>query len=439
MVDSVSKGEHSRLTLISVILQLLAMTTERGKTSPTSITNEPFFNDVATNTTPSWHDVDNVTETFQVPEGCLVIPNLAATPVDNPRDLVSAGTARQYLTFVQVYVLTLCFLISAPTNLINMAVFWKHGIKERINLCLFCLSFADLIVIVSYFLMYAEKIYTEISNTDDTRGFLFYFIQNKIQYFPAGFPYVSGFLSTLIAFERCLCVVSPLKEQSVIQTKTAVVVIATGNVVIMAGAYFLVVRFRFVCLFDPFTGKSKDGLYHSDFYLNNRELIDTFVGIVYGIGLPGVYTVSISICTIITVVKLRRMAEWREQSSSSASLSRGMSAVKDATLTRMLVGTSCVFVSCITPHFLFYVIVPFVPELRLGGTYSNTFRVGIATLQMASFINSSVNFFVYYYFGTKYRQTVRGMFCGRRKIRNCVRMTTGKEIGRDSAVFSVSQ
>ena len=129
------------------------------------------------------------------------------------------------------------------------------------------------------------------------------------------------------------------------------------------------------------------------------------------------------------------MAEWREQSSSSGSLSRGMGAVKDATVTRMLVGTSCVFVACIAPFFLFYVIVPFVPELRLGGAYHNTFRVVISTLQTASFINSSVNFFVYYYFGTKYRQTVRSMFCGRRKIRNCVRMTTGKEIGRDSAFF----
>ena len=415
------------------------MTTERGKTSPTSITNEPFLSDVATNTTSSWLDVDNVTETFQVPEGCLVIPSLAATPVDNPRDLVSAGTARQYLTFVHVYVLTLCFLVSSPTNLINMAVFWKHGIKERINLCLFCLSFADFIIIAFYFVMYAEKIYAEISNTVDTHDFVFYLIQNKIPYFPAGFTYVSGFLSTLIAFERCLCVVSPLKAQSVIQTKTTAVIIATGSAVIMAGAYFLTARYRVLCVFNPSTGKMGHSVYYSEFYLSNRELVDTFVGIVYGIGLPGVYTFSISICTIITVAKLRRMTEWREQSSSSASLSRGMSAVKDATLTRMLVGTSCVFAACIIPYFLFYVIVPFVPELRLGGAYDNTFRVVTATLQTASFINSSVNFFVYYYFGTKYRQTVRGMFCGPQKIRNHARMTTGKEIGRDTVVSSVSQ
>ena len=248
------------------------MMTERGKTSPTSITNEPFFSDVATNATSSWFDVDNVTETFQVPEGCLVIPSLAATPVDNPRDLVSAGTARQYLTFVHVYVLTLCFLVSAPTNLINMAVFWKHGIKDRINLCLFCLSFADLIVIAFYFVMYAEKIYAEISNTVDTHDFFFYFIQNNIHYFPGGFTYVSGFLSTLIAFERCLCVVSPLKAQSVIQTKTTAVIIATGSAVIMARAYFIAARYRVLCLFNPSTGKMGHNVYYSEFYLNNREL-----------------------------------------------------------------------------------------------------------------------------------------------------------------------
>ena len=364
---------------------------------------------------------------------------LSVMSLDNPEALVSQETHQQFKKFVNAYFLRLCFLVSGPTNLINMAVFWKHGIKERINLCLFCLSFADLIVSASYFVMYAEKIYAGISNTVETYDFFFYFIQNKIEYFPAGFPYVSGFLSTLIAFERCLCVVSPLKAQRVIQTKTAAVIIAIGNSVVMAGAYFLVARYKVLCTFNPSTGEMGRTVYYSDFYLNNRELVDTFVGIVYATGLPGVYTVSISICTIITVVKLRRMAEWREQSSSSANLSRGMSAVKDATLTRMLVGTSCVFVACITPHILFYVIVPFVPELSLGGTYKNTYKIGIATLQMASFINSSVNVFVYYYFGTKYRQTVRGMFCGPQKIRNRARMTTKKEIGTDTVVSSVSQ
>ena len=411
------------------------MVPDLRKIPPITISAELSLTDVV-NTTPPWHD--NVTEALQPPEGCLVIP-LSVMSLDNPETLVTQETHQQFKKFVNAYFLWLCFLVSAPTNLINMAVFWKHGIKERINLCLFCLSFADLIVIVFQFLTYADMIYAAISRTVYKAVLIQYLTGNMIIYLPAGFISLPGFLSTLIAFERCLCVVSTLKAQNVIQIKTIAVVIATGHVAILAGTYFLVARFRFVCIFDPFTGKSKDGLYHSEFYLKNRELVDIFVGIVYGIGLPGVYTFSISICTIITVVKLRRMAEWRKQSSSSASLSRGMGAVKDATLTRMLVGTSCVFVVCITPQFLFHTIIPLEPQLTFGGKYHNTYRLLIVALQMCVYVNSTVNFFVCYSFGTRYRQTVRGMFCGWRRNWNRVRMTAGTEFTTDITISTVTE
>ena len=56
-------------------------------------------------------------------------------------------------------------------------------------------------------------------------------------------------------------------------------------------------------------------------------------------------TTGVSISTLVLVVKLCRMAEWREQSSSTASLSLGGVAVKDVTVTRILFGISCVFVA----------------------------------------------------------------------------------------------
>ena len=36
--------------------------------------------------------------------------------------------------------LFLLFLIGGPANVINLAVFYKQGLKERVNLCLFALS-----------------------------------------------------------------------------------------------------------------------------------------------------------------------------------------------------------------------------------------------------------------------------------------------------------
>ena len=107
-----------------------------------------------------------------------------------------------------------------------------------------------------------------------------------------------------------------------------------------------------------------------------------------------------------TVVKLRRTAEWREKSSSSASLSSGVIAVKDMTLTRMLIGTSCVCVACI-PYLSSR--ADFVWEGPQNLPLVNTPTTDVCTLTRQ---------FFYYVFGTKFRHTVRDIFFGRRNAKN---------------------
>nr|KAG5705475.1 hypothetical protein BaRGS_004602 [Batillaria attramentaria] len=65
---------------------------------------------------------------------------------------------------VAVGFLYVLFLVSAPTNVISMIAFYKQGIKERINLCLFVQSFADLVYMTFNFLLYSDRLYLEIRN-----------------------------------------------------------------------------------------------------------------------------------------------------------------------------------------------------------------------------------------------------------------------------------
>ena len=429
------------LQQIGLILFLIsdpsAMTTALRKASPTRFTTEPSFNDVVTNTTSSWHGIDNVTGLIRAPEGCLVVPYATIVPQTNPEDLVSFETQRYFNDFVDVYLLALCFLISVPTNVINMAVFWKHGIKERINLCLFCLSVVDLILVVSCFTMKADRIYEVSTNYIYKVVLLPFFIKSFLVYIPAGFVYVSGFLSTLIAVERCVCVVSPLTAQTMIKTKTTAAIIAIAHVVILAGTFIVVSRFTVGCIFDPITGISMDTVIPSEFFHNNRELVDIFSGLIYGIFVPGIYISGVIISTVVTILKLRQMAEWREQ-SSTASFSSGVTAVKDMSVTKMLIGTSCVFAILIAPRLLFYATLPFIPELALNEKYNNTYNLVMGVQMMCIYINSSVNFFVYYFFGTKFRLTVQGMFHGLRSTKSRARTTSGTKVGEDYAASFVS-
>ncbi|KAL8587680.1 hypothetical protein ACOMHN_020898 [Nucella lapillus] len=289
-----------------------------------------------------------------------------------------------------------------------MIVFWRHGIKERINLCLFFLALADVIIVVGHFVWLFDRLYAAVTRTPYKLVVTKASINNMIHSL-AGFIYISGFMTTIIAFERCLCVVNPLKAQSIIQLKTTAVMIAVGHIVIFGGHFVIATRWHVVCMFDPFLSQYVDMLYPSQFYFDNKALVDGLDGILFGIVLPGFYVTGVSVSTVVIVFKLRQMKEWREK-FSSVEVSSG-SVSKDITLTRMLIATNVLFVVCTAPPLVFHTLLPFLPELSLSGKYYNTYYLCITMQQLFTYFNSSINFFFYYFFGTKFRQTVQHMFC----------------------------
>ena len=109
---------------------------------------------VAGNTTSSEHNATivetavglNITWNVSVPEGCIPVrfDLMEYLPWDNPDNIVSAefeNMARK----IRYISMPFFFMIGGPTNVINMLVFYKQGLKERVNLCLFALSLADLL------------------------------------------------------------------------------------------------------------------------------------------------------------------------------------------------------------------------------------------------------------------------------------------------------
>ena len=52
-----------------------------------------------------------------------------------------------------------------------------------------------------------------------------------------------------------------------------------------------------------------------------------------------------------------------------------------------------------------------MPEMNTGRRYQNTFLTATWFLEIGSYINSSFNIFVYYSMGSKYRETMKALFC----------------------------
>ena len=316
------------------------------------------------------------------------------------------------------------YFASAPTNILSMVVFTKHGLKERINLCLFFQSLADILFMTVNFLVYVDRIYLEVSGLARRGPIIQFTLGNYLVGFYA-FNSASRFMTMVIACERCFCVLSPLRSQTVLQTKTTLVILLLAFFTIVGTGFVIATRWGLSCVFNPRTNSTSFELYPSKFYRNNKKAVDTLDGYIYGIVLPGIFLLVVCIATIITVVKLKKVASWREQSSSAAMT------VRDVTLTRMLIGCSLLFIVCTIPAVVFRTMIVVIPDISLRGRYLNTFTFMTSVTELFGYINSSCNFFIYYTIGSKFRATVDSLCCRKRKAK-------AKRVDTDTLQKSVS-
>ena len=145
--------------------------------------------------------------------------------------------------------------------------------------------------------------------------------------------------------------------------------------------------------------------------------------LVYSTILTMLFFITITIATIITAIRLRRVVQWRQRSTSSASVSM-TSCVKEIALTKTLVATSVLFIVCLAPTIMFHIASFVEPEFYFTGRYYNLVYLLTNVRLFFRVSNSSFNFFIYYNMSTRYRETLRDIF------RLCVRKRKESE-GRE--------
>lgn len=79
--------------------------------------------------------------------------NSVFIPWDNPENVMSHETYVKFDDALTCYVVPVLFIMGAGGNLLNCAVFWMQGLKERMNLCLFCLALTDLMYVLFHTVM----------------------------------------------------------------------------------------------------------------------------------------------------------------------------------------------------------------------------------------------------------------------------------------------
>ena len=148
------------------------------------------------------------------------------------------------------------------------------------------------------------------------------------------------------------------------------------------------------------------------FYRDNKIAIDILFRLVYSTILTMLFFITIAVSTTITVVKLRRVVQWRQSSTSSIAAT---SSIKEIVLTKTLVATSVLFIVCLAPTIMVQITSFVEPEFYFTGHYYNLAYALQNVMLFFKASNSSFNFLIYYNMSTRYRETLRDIF------RLCVR------------------
>ena len=159
------------------------------------------------------------------------------------------------------------------------------------------------------------------------------------------------------------------------------------------------------------------------FYRDNKIAMDILRRLVYSTVLTMLFFTSIAVTKTITAVRLRRVVQWRQRSTSSVYGSVTTS-IKEIVLTKTLVATSVLFIVCLAPTVMFQIASFVEPEFYFTGRYYNLAYLLTNVMLFFRVSNSSFNFFIYYNMSTRYRETLRDIF------RLCVRKRKESE-GRE--------
>lgn len=311
------------------------------------------------------------------------------------------------LAVVESLIALLC-LVGLVGNIINCVVFHRHGLRDRMNLCLFSLALSDLFFIASYLYFSITSVLSErklfgIGREEYQKSVSYLYGVNF------AFRTTSGLYVMVIAIERCVCVAFPLLAPSIFTTRTI------GLVLII---FAIISQLGFVCQplkYDVIQKKILEvyqwELVASKFYLSNKLLIDTIIYTVMHVSIPLITFFVVSLSTFMTVLLLTAAVAWRAKTSST---SIGLNAQQVA-LTKMLVLSSGVYIVSTIPVVLHKIVRLFVEEYSTTGKYHSLYDIFSRLVNGFPVINSSASFFVYYSRSSKYRKVVNKLNCRKLK------------------------
>ncbi|KAI8786115.1 FMRFamide receptor [Biomphalaria glabrata] len=296
-------------------------------------------------------------------------------------------------------------LIGIIANIITIIIFCKNGFQDSVDVTLTALALSDIGSLVT------AQIFNLIENPWALAvqfSFYHYEFLTLVSFFPhIYFIRVSGLITSFAAFERCICVVMPMKVKNIINYKKSIII----NILIFV--------LSLTILFTPYYYLYFDWVFTPE---RNATMLRVITREHYAEGTSSGYffsdlfipyfTFSILItCTITTSIHLNKNARWRTSLASGIIETSGNKASrKELKVVRMLTVVSTMFIICLIPLSAVTTAVAICNDLSLQGPYFNIARMIYNFSFLMETVSSSMNPLVYYKMSSKYRKGILKLF-----------------------------
>ena len=303
--------------------RLQAVSVYQGATGDNALCCRKVTSTMVTSSEQALTDTTDVTSPWTTPNisqsaksvagDCLILGVNVTIPWDNPRNLISMEDEYLIDRLKAAIFIPILYLVGAPANVVNMVVFFRQGLKERIYFCLFSLALVDLVYLTLVFVIFAERVYTQFTREGGERfGPVYQYVVNNNVIGLYGFSYGSALLSAVISTERCVCVLFPLRAQGCIPTKVLAIVVVISVSVLGFLRFAITAQYRVPCFYEEGTGRTSWRVYVTDYHFRYKTMLSVLDGALYGfcvsVGCPFVVLIT----TTLTAVKLRRVVRWAE-------------------------------------------------------------------------------------------------------------------------------
>ncbi|XP_005112470.1 uncharacterized protein LOC101849344 [Aplysia californica] len=335
-------------------------------------------------------------------------------------------------------------LFGLVSNVINIVVFLKIGVKDPVSVSLVGLFVADFVfLLLAFYRPVAELLVW--SGAASSWVIHPKTVQVIAASYVSTFYLVSTLLTTYISLARCLCVALAFKFQRIFTLTQARLVVV--SIYVFAGlshvpqilAKTLVWRYK----------AHPDNTTSSFLVLtksSNFESLWAFHNIVNRTVVPYSCLAICVLCLIVLSVKLRSASEFRSH-ATTATTTTTTTATPNSTRNRNTTATNCaddfsqtsekpktkpqtttsnlnvkeiqlmkavfllcaIFVSTATIRAAMGLALAIFPQLQTHERYKNVHTICTSLVAAFMAFNCAVNFFIFYFFNTKYRQTL-GVF-----------------------------